>query len=538
MDDVDLHRRATLPHFRVAKVKKLDIPKQIGPYGIDSILHKGTMSILFLGTHPETKSLIAVKVLSPELISHPEMVNQFLSEAKAISLADHPNIVKVYGQGQWEKGPYIAMEFIKGLSLRQFIAGQSFSLRRSLDIILQVSYALLHLHTHGVIHRDLKPENILITESGRVKVIDFGIAQLTQEQSKGSAFVQAAGGTIGTPSYMSPEQRRDPLNVSYNTDIFSLAIVAYELITHKLSFGHIQLDLVPKHFRAILEKALNPDPKKRYQDIVDFISAISAYLKSHNFSRDRSREDQLKELWENLGEKQAKLLPRKLPNWPDMEVGFAKTDGVYLFGLYYDFFRNSDGSYLICLAESPLETVESIIPIASLRGMIHALMHQYTNAPSEIPFDLPRFVSELSQMFYHDPLQNEVSTMFLCLDPNESEFSFISSGFEALWHIPSRGGPPRHLTNRSPVLGRSPNAEFFPTTDTWTVSDTIFVHTFRPSHSGRSEVQFEENSKKLILENQGFSCSSSASRLLQQMKESIGDPIEQNQNIVLALTRY
>src|SRR5690606_36400224 len=108
-------------------------------------------------------------------------IKQFLKEAEIIALSNHPNIVKLYGQGEWEKGLYIAMEFIQGVSLTQFILQNSLSIKRSLEILLQVAYALLHLHSHGVIHRDLKPENILITENGGVKVIDFGIAQLEQE---------------------------------------------------------------------------------------------------------------------------------------------------------------------------------------------------------------------------------------------------------------------------------------------------------------------------------------------------------------------
>ena len=106
------------------------------------------------------------------------------------------------------------MEFIQGVSLKQFILQNSLSNKRSLEILLQVAYALLHLHTHGVIHRDLKPENILITEDGGVKVIDFGIAQLDQEDSSLTKITR--GGLIGTPSYMSPEQKKAPSKASYS----------------------------------------------------------------------------------------------------------------------------------------------------------------------------------------------------------------------------------------------------------------------------------------------------------------------------------
>ena len=97
------------------------LPPQIGPYKIESLLQKGGMSILFLATHPESKEPITIKVLSPKYVSNPEAIKRFLYEAEIISMTDHPNIVKLYGYGQWEGGLYIAMEFIEGVSLRQLL---------------------------------------------------------------------------------------------------------------------------------------------------------------------------------------------------------------------------------------------------------------------------------------------------------------------------------------------------------------------------------------------------------------------------------
>ena len=161
----------------------IGIPQKIGPYKIETLLEQGGMSILYLGTHPETHEPTTIKVLSPKFVSNPEVTERFLREAEIIALADHPNIVKLYGHGKWEGGLYIAMEFIQGISLRQYILQTPISLKRALEIIIDIAYALCHLHTHGVIHRDLKPENILVTESGTIKVIDFGIAQLLAEAS-------------------------------------------------------------------------------------------------------------------------------------------------------------------------------------------------------------------------------------------------------------------------------------------------------------------------------------------------------------------
>lgn len=164
--------------------KESEIPAQIGKYKVESLLNRGGMSLLYLGIHPETKEPITIKVLLDEYLSNKEMVERFLHESEIIAMTDHPNIVRLYGQGRWEKGLYIAMEFIQGISLRQLILQQTLSLKRSLEIVLQIAHALLHLHSHGIVHRDLKPENILLTAQGGIKVVDFGIAALWKIEKK------------------------------------------------------------------------------------------------------------------------------------------------------------------------------------------------------------------------------------------------------------------------------------------------------------------------------------------------------------------
>lgn len=261
-----LYKQTTLPG---EEEREAPLPSSIGPYKIESLLDKGGMSYVYLALHPETGEQIVVKVMSQQCLARPEMGPRFLQEAKIIGIAHHPNIVKLYGQGTWEKGFYIAMEFIQGISLREWMRKRRFSQKESLALLLQVAYALCHLHTHGVIHRDLKPENILITEAGGVKVIDFGIAEwertAIRERSK----------TIGTPYYMSPEQKKHGAHASYTSDLYSLGVIAYELFLGKPSHGIIHLHLLPKPIRMLLEKLVEPDPKKRCQDIVDFIDAVS-----------------------------------------------------------------------------------------------------------------------------------------------------------------------------------------------------------------------------------------------------------------------
>ena len=159
MDTTPFYKQPTLVEPKIVETPPT-IPEKIGPYKVESLLSRGGMSLTFLGIAPQTRALIAIKVLSPEYVTHPEMAAQFLRESKIIGLTNHPNIVKLYGEGRWEGGLYIAMEFIRGVSLRQFIEQHSLSIKKSIDITMQVAYALSHLHSHGVIHGDLKPENI------------------------------------------------------------------------------------------------------------------------------------------------------------------------------------------------------------------------------------------------------------------------------------------------------------------------------------------------------------------------------------------
>lgn len=535
MDPHGLYQQTTMPHLKTIPEPPLEIPKQIGPYKIDGLLHKSAMSLCFIGTHQDTHQLLVIKILSPQLIGHFEMVNQFLEEAKIISLADHPNIVKLYGQGEWANGLYIAMEFIQGISLRQFITGQSLSMRRCLDLILQVSYALLHLHTHGVIHRDLKPENILITENGKVKVIDFGIAQVLDETK---LLTKGPGGLIGTPSYMSPEQKKSPLTVRFNTDIYSLGVITYELLLGKLSYGNIQLDLLPKHFRPILEKALEKDPAKRYQDIVDFITDISNYIKSNHLDSDRTGSDELKEIWEEIEEEHKSLLPSQLPSWPEVEIGLGKSKDVYLFGTYYDFFRFPDGSMALILAESPTSSISSITPIATLRGIVRSLMHPYLFAKDPKAFNSSEFAFKLNEVFYNEPHPQEEAITILHLSPLLNTFAFISSGFESLYHLSFRGGHVRILKNSSPFLGKEPHVEFFPTRDNWFPGDVITLHSFSSaSLAEQDRARIDAQTQSHIERHHTLSPTPLAESLLLTLKETLPLSSAQTQKLVFSLSR-
>ncbi len=500
MADVDMKNRDTLPTYKNPPPDPSI--SMIGKYHIEACLHKGSMSYLYLAKDPQGK-LTTVKILAPNLSDQKDLIERFLLEAEIIAQAEHPNIVKVYESGKWEKGLYIAMEYIHGVSLTQFIETKAFSETAALEIVLKVSYALMHLHSHKIIHRDLKPENILITEDGNVKVIDFGIAELKKSTRNTPGFSKSP--VIGTPSYMSPEQKDNPLSVHYNTDIYSLAIITYELLTGKLSFGKVHLAHIKPGLREILQKALEPDYHKRTEDIVDFIMEISAYL------REKKEEDSPGVALRLI---QEELLPKKLPTFEELEIGMHTSEDFFAPGIYYEFFHLTDGSYFVFLANTNGKNITSYLPIINLRAIAHTLLNPYLHSMTTKLFSLQAFAGKLNELLYYDKLHKNTHTTMLHILPASKTIEHITSMEESIYHIPSNGASPRLLLNKTPPLGKSVSSEFFPTIDNFYQGDICFIHSFSYSHLKEEEKdRIESLTIHTLLENK-FVQSKALSRIL------------------------
>jgi eukaryotic-like serine/threonine-protein kinase len=531
MDLGKFYKQNTLPNLTEAISSELPIPATIGPYKIDALLSKGGMSLLYLGLHPEKHIPLVVKVLSPHYVKNQEMVTQFLKEAKIIAISDHPNIVKLYGQGEWEQGVYIAMEFIQGVSLKQFILQNSLSIKRSLEIILQVAYALLHLHSHGVIHRDLKPENILITEEGGIKVIDFGIAQLVQEEKTSVKFSQ--GGLIGTPSYMSPEQKKDPLHVTYVTDIYALGIIAYELLIGKLSFGKIQLSYLPPTLQPIIQKAIAPSLKERYEDIVELITAISIHLKS--LTKASAFNNESHEFFQAIETLQKSLLPPLLTHGPRITIGIAKSKGTLALDLYYELLKFANGNSLLILAETTTTDIDAITHIAILKGILHGLLYD-TTTNSEKDFSLIDFVSKLNTILYKNTLKLCFAFSALYLNEGEDQFSYLSCGFDSLWHLSTESDRPHIIRTDNPILGSVLDFEPFETFDNWETGDTLILHSFNSRSSlGPKIANIDEKIAPILQEQLGVNPQLQAEAIMDTLLNSYAYDQEKHSHVAIAL---
>ncbi len=470
-----IHQQITLPGAARTQARSASIPARIGPYRIESLLSKGGMSYLYLGLHPVTSEPLAIKVLSPKFLKNRDIASRFLKEAQIIALTNHPNIVKLYGQGSWEQGLYIAMEFIRGISLRQFIQNKSLSQRRALEIILQVAYALCHLHTHGVIHRDVKPENILIQESGEVKVIDFGIAQLHDAEQES---IGAAKAMMGTPAYMSPEQKLAPHLITYASDIYALGVITYELVLGRLSHGIIHLGLLPKQLKTIIEKALKPDLNERYQDIVDFITDISQYLKQLSQQDPPSPEEASDEVRDMIHKVRASLIVRKPPKWSHIDFGFAMQEGSALSSVYLDFFRLPENRLGMILAEPLTKSASALFHCATLRGMMQMATAEINQSPKR-SFHPINLLHAMNTALSQDAAQGQFAISLLLLSPDKDLLSFIACGPMSLWHISEGSHKVRYLTTPNQPLGSDPNLTLLETASNWHSGDTLFFHNLK-----------------------------------------------------------
>ncbi len=233
-----------------------------------------------------------MKFLPPHYIADSEIKTRFKREAKATAALNHPNIIPVYEVGEFDDKAYIAMEYVEGESLKDVISERELSVDKIIDIVSQVCEGLHAAHQAGMVHRDIKPANILLEESSRVKIIDFGLAKL-----KDMTRLTEKSSTMGTLRYMSPEQIQSA-DVDSSSDIFSLGVVLYEMVTGQLPFkGEYEAAVsypilnedpeplarykagIPDELQRIVSKALSKDTNTRYQSTADLLADLKGVMK-------------------------------------------------------------------------------------------------------------------------------------------------------------------------------------------------------------------------------------------------------------------
>jgi len=269
-------------------------PEKIGKYRIDSVLGKGAMGVVYKAFDPGIERVVAVKTVRKDLVD-PDLAAQvmarFQNEAKAAGRLLHPNIVSVYEYGEDDLNAFIAMEYVEGTGLREYLNRKAtFDIGQIVAIMSQLLLALDFAHERGVVHRDVKPANLILTGAGVLKVADFGIARIDTSN------LTNAGMVMGTPSYMSPEQCQGK-EVDKRSDLFSAGVVLYELLTGEKPFsGSIEaiafkicyeeaklpsevskLPISPA-LDAVVSTAITKDPTARFQNAKAFNRALRLAL--------------------------------------------------------------------------------------------------------------------------------------------------------------------------------------------------------------------------------------------------------------------
>ncbi len=267
------------------------IGRTISHYEILEKLGEGGMGVVYKAVDTKLKRTVALKFLSPQAVGTEEDKTRFVHEAQAAAALNHPNICMVYEIDDYENRSFIAMECIEGESLKAKIKSGPLPLAEAVEIAVAIAEGLQEAHSKGIIHRDIKSANIMLTPTGRVKVMDFGLAKLSDKTQ-----LTRAGTTLGTVAYMSPEQGRgDPVDL--RTDIWSLGVVLYEMITGELPFkadyeqATIYLIIneeppsmkshrsdVPKGLERIIEKALAKRASERFQSAKDLKKDLESII--------------------------------------------------------------------------------------------------------------------------------------------------------------------------------------------------------------------------------------------------------------------
>jgi len=266
---------------------------KLGRYEIRAHIGTGGMGQVYLAQDTgELGRTVAIKILPAGVAADPKWMQRFIREARTVSSLNHPNVLTVYEFGVHDSTRFLAMEFVDGVTLREHLNGKRLNLHEVLDVAIQIAAALNAAHEAHVIHRDIKPENIMLRRrDGIVKVLDFGLAKPVKQEDDSSAPLQTETGIVmGTVSYMSPEQSFALKTLDYRTDIWSLGVVLYEMITGRVPFEgkdvfqqivaiqeqpHPALSTfvkhVPEKLEHIINKALAKNPDERYQTTADML---------------------------------------------------------------------------------------------------------------------------------------------------------------------------------------------------------------------------------------------------------------------------
>jgi serine/threonine protein kinase len=289
-----------VPELFESHATSMLLGKTLGPYSISSKIGRGGMGVVYLGRDTRLDRPVAIKMLAPKYTRDPQQRERLRREARAAARLSHSGIATVYSLEEFEDTLYIVSEYVAGDTLLQLTSEGPLQTSALLDTAVQLARALKAAHDEGIVHRDLKPENVIRTKSGLIKILDFGLARVDQQDNAGqSPRLTRSGMFLGTPAYASPEQLLGA-EVDFRTDLFSFGVMLYELAAGKHPFGAVdsmttiarilEADasalankdaILPEGLESIIRRCLKKNPADRYGSTQDLLYDIEQILRKH-----------------------------------------------------------------------------------------------------------------------------------------------------------------------------------------------------------------------------------------------------------------
>ncbi len=269
--------------------------KQVGDYEIIGEIGHGGMAVVYKGLQASLNRPVAIKVLSQKVSKNKEIVERFNRESLIIARLEHPNIIHVIDRGLTEEGePYFVMNLVEGMTLSKWMKGPVMPLTKKFDLIIQICKGLSYAHKNGVIHRDIKPANILIDLEENALLTDFGIAQF-YGQDTGEDQLTQDGAVLGTISYMSPEQKLGSKDVTAASDIYSMGVIMYEMITGAKPLGHFKRPSevtpnIPQFIEDTILKCLASEPSDRFKTADEVKDQLLKFLRGGHLAQNKKEK--------------------------------------------------------------------------------------------------------------------------------------------------------------------------------------------------------------------------------------------------------
>ncbi len=263
--------------------------ENVGSYRVMEKLGRGGMATVYKAYHAKLDRYVALKVLHPAFLEDPNFLARFQREARLVAKLEHPNIVPVYDFAEHEEQPYLVMKYIEGETLKAYLNRGRLEVDQVWNVVDAVGAGLAHAHNKGILHRDVKPSNVIVANDGKIYLADFGLARIAQsgESTLSSDMI------MGTPQYISPEQAKGEKNLDNGTDIYSFAVMLYEMVVGEVPFSadtpfsiihdhiysplplpHLVNPSVPDEVERVLLKALAKERADRYESVEDLSAAF------------------------------------------------------------------------------------------------------------------------------------------------------------------------------------------------------------------------------------------------------------------------